>query len=96
MVSTAPASAPPTAQIPKRPPPVVGDLNPIFEGADLMADPGLNLLIYTAEPGSRSSEALQLRASWAVTRELEHADEASTRTVESSPRSAESEDVRPN
>jgi hypothetical protein len=51
--------------------PVVGELNLIFEGADLMADPGLNLHIYTAEPGSRTGEALQLLASWALTQERE-------------------------
>ena len=34
---------------------------------DLAADPGLTLLIYTAEPGSTSEEALNLLASWAAT-----------------------------
>jgi hypothetical protein len=53
--------------------PVVGPLDLVFEGADLMADPGLNLLIYTAEPGSPTREALQLLASWALTQELETA-----------------------
>ena len=31
---------------------------------ELAADPGLNLLAYSAEPGSRSEEALNLLASW--------------------------------
>jgi transcriptional regulator with XRE-family HTH domain len=63
--------------------PIVGELNLIFEGAELMADPGLNLLIYTAEPGSRTSEALQLLASWALTHELESATERTARSAES-------------
>lgn len=46
---------------------VVGDLDLVFEGADLVADPGLSLLLYTAEPGSRTADALQLLASWAAT-----------------------------
>ena len=32
-----------------------------------MADPGLMLVAYTAEPGSKSAEALGLLASWAAT-----------------------------
>jgi hypothetical protein len=31
-----------------------------------MADPGLMLVVYTAEPGSRSAESLDLLASWAA------------------------------
>ncbi len=34
---------------------------------ELAADPGLNLLAYSAEPGSRSEEALNLLASWTAT-----------------------------
>ena len=34
---------------------------------DLPADPGLTLLAYTAEPGSKSEEALKLLASWTAT-----------------------------
>jgi transcriptional regulator with XRE-family HTH domain len=51
--------------------PVVGDLTLTFEMAELAADPGLNLLIFTAEPGSRSHEALNLLGSWAATVEQE-------------------------
>jgi len=47
--------------------PVVGDLMLTFEMLELTADPGLNLLAYTAEPGSRSDEALKLLGSWAAT-----------------------------
>jgi transcriptional regulator with XRE-family HTH domain len=47
--------------------PVVGDLDLPFESVPLPADPGQNLLIYTAEPGSSSHDALQLLSSWAAT-----------------------------
>ncbi|MCW2802543.1 MAG: family transcriptional regulator [Propionibacteriaceae bacterium] len=40
-------------------------------GRRLLADPGWNLLIYTAEPGSATADALRLLASWAATREQE-------------------------
>ena len=38
-----------------------------FEMLELRADAGLTLLTYTAEPGSRSEEALNLLASWTAT-----------------------------
>lgn len=44
--------------------PVVGDLTLDFESLDLPGDPGQKLLVYSAEPGSPSQEALQLLASW--------------------------------
>jgi transcriptional regulator with XRE-family HTH domain len=44
--------------------PVVGDLTLDYEVLDLAADAGQSLLVYTAEPGSTSSHALQLLASW--------------------------------
>ena len=47
--------------------PVVGDLSLTFEAVELVADPGLTMFVYTAEPGSRSEEALNLLASWAAT-----------------------------
>ena len=34
---------------------------------ELRADTGLTILTYTAEPGSRSEEALNLLASWTAT-----------------------------
>jgi hypothetical protein len=43
---------------------------------ELAADPGLNLLTYTAEPGSKSDEALSLLGSWAAT--VEHEQTAPT------------------
>jgi transcriptional regulator with XRE-family HTH domain len=47
--------------------PVVGELTLDFESLDLPGDPGQKLLAYSAEPGSRSQEALDLLASWAST-----------------------------
>lgn len=45
----------------------VGEITLTYEGMDLTAEPGLSLLIYTAEPGSPSEERLQLLASLAAT-----------------------------
>jgi MmyB-like transcription regulator ligand binding domain len=53
--------------------PVVGDLRLSFEAMELPADPGLSLVVYSAEPGSPSADALNLLASWAAT--LERSDE---------------------
>jgi transcriptional regulator with XRE-family HTH domain len=47
--------------------PVVGDLHLTYNRLDLAAHPGLTLFTYTAEPGSRSEEALKLLGSWAAT-----------------------------
>lgn len=47
--------------------PVVGDLDLPFETFPLGADPSQFLLTYTAEPASRSQDALNLLASWAAT-----------------------------
>jgi transcriptional regulator with XRE-family HTH domain len=46
---------------------IVGDLTLTYEGLELTAEPGLSLLIYTAERGSPSQERLGLLASWAAT-----------------------------
>jgi transcriptional regulator with XRE-family HTH domain len=46
--------------------PVVGDLALRFETMELPADPGLTLLIYTAEPGTQTEQALTFLASWAA------------------------------
>jgi transcriptional regulator with XRE-family HTH domain len=45
--------------------PVVGELVLAYEELAVTADPGLAMLIYTAEPGSPSAERLSLLASWA-------------------------------
>jgi transcriptional regulator with XRE-family HTH domain len=49
--------------------PVVGELELSFNRLEVSADPGLMIVAYTAEPGSRSAEALALLASWAATEE---------------------------
>jgi MmyB-like transcription regulator ligand binding domain len=47
--------------------PVVGDLELTYEVLALPADPGRSLVVYGAEPGSASQDALRLLASWAAT-----------------------------
>jgi transcriptional regulator with XRE-family HTH domain len=47
--------------------PVVGELELSFDRLEVAADPGLMIVAYTAEPGSRSAEAFALLASWAAT-----------------------------
>jgi hypothetical protein len=47
--------------------PVVGELSLSLTRLDLPVDRGLTIFTYTAEPGSRSEEALKLLGSWAAT-----------------------------
>jgi MmyB-like transcription regulator ligand binding domain len=47
--------------------PVVGELELTFETVLLTGDSALVMFVYTAEPGSKSAEALDLLASWAAT-----------------------------
>ena len=47
--------------------PVVGDLDLTFQSMDLDSDRGLHILVFSAEPGSPSHDALQLLANWAET-----------------------------
>jgi hypothetical protein len=56
--------------------PLVGKVNLTFEAMELAADPGLTMFVYTAEPGSKSEQALNLLASWTATpdQETTHAD----------------------
>ena len=56
--------------------PVVGDMHLNFEAMELPADPGMSLLAFSADAGSRDDDALRLLASWAATRELADALEA--------------------
>src|SRR4051794_28051680 len=49
--------------------PVVGELELSFNRLEVVADAGLMIVAYTAEPGSRSAEAFGLLASWAATEE---------------------------
>lgn len=51
--------------------PVVGDLELGCEVMKLAADEELTMFVYTAEPGSRLQESLNLLASWAATVEQE-------------------------
>jgi transcriptional regulator with XRE-family HTH domain len=58
--------------------PAVGDLSVTYDRMDLVADPGLTIFTYTAEPGSRDHETLRLLGSWAATveqRDATHATE---------------------
>ena len=47
--------------------PLVGELTLTYEAMELTANPGLTIAVYTAEPGPRSEEALNLLASWTAT-----------------------------
>jgi hypothetical protein len=47
--------------------PIVGDLDLAYDTLDLAGEHGVEMTIYTAEPGSPTYEALRLLASWAVT-----------------------------
>jgi transcriptional regulator with XRE-family HTH domain len=44
--------------------PTVGDLDLEYEVMEISADSGLRLAVFSAEPGSRSAEALDLLGSW--------------------------------
>jgi transcriptional regulator with XRE-family HTH domain len=59
--------------------PIVGDLELTYEAMELSADSGLVMFAYTAEPGTKSEQALQLLGSWAATpvdREIRTTDQA--------------------
>ena len=58
--------------------PIVGELTLAYEELGITAEPGLVLLIYTAEPGSPAAERLRLLASWAAS---DQAPMASDRTL---------------
>ncbi len=45
----------------------VGDLELAYEGLEMVSAPGLNLTVYTAEPGSPTAQALALLSAWAAT-----------------------------
>ena len=62
--------------------PLVGDLTLRFETFALPADPGLAVVMYSAEPGSPSEAALRELANWASTRERLTSTEASVTSVE--------------
>ncbi len=47
--------------------PIVGDLELTYEAMELSADDGLTMFAYTAEPGTKSEQALHLLGSWVAT-----------------------------
>jgi transcriptional regulator with XRE-family HTH domain len=47
--------------------PVVGDLELSYESMELSGDTGLTMFAFTADPGSKFEEALNLLASWTAT-----------------------------
>jgi transcriptional regulator with XRE-family HTH domain len=49
--------------------PLVGELTLSYERLELPADPGLAIVTYSAEPGSRSEERLRELATWVATRD---------------------------
>jgi len=55
--------------------PAVGDLELTYEALEPASDPGLTLLVYTAEVGSPTQDALKVLASWAATLEQEQRGE---------------------
>jgi hypothetical protein len=55
---------------------VVGDITLTYNRMELSADPGLTIMAYTAEPGSKSADAFALLGSWAAT--VEQANVAHT------------------
>ena len=48
---------------------IVGDLDMRYEAMEPMNEPGLNVLMYAAEPGSVTEDRLQILASWVATHE---------------------------
>lgn len=56
--------------------PLVGDLEVTFETMALVADPGLTMFVYAADPGSKSEQALSLLASWSATNSRSGAGQA--------------------
>jgi transcriptional regulator with XRE-family HTH domain len=61
--------------------PLVGDLTLSFESLQVSADAGQTLLVYSAEPGTASREALSLLASWTTTAHQEQSDVGADRTT---------------
>jgi transcriptional regulator with XRE-family HTH domain len=59
--------------------PIVGDMDLAFESMELSSHKGLLLIAYTAQPGSRSYDSLQLLANWAATHEQLAPQDAETR-----------------
>jgi hypothetical protein len=64
--------------------PIVGELQLHFETLDLVADSGLAINVYTAEPGSRTEEGLRLLASWNATSPIPDTEAAPLRSTDPS------------
>ncbi|MBU2661933.1 helix-turn-helix transcriptional regulator [Actinoplanes bogorensis] len=47
--------------------PVVGELHLTYESLEMPGEPGLTMLVFTAEPGSPSADGLRMLASWSAT-----------------------------
>jgi len=62
--------------------PVVGDLDLTYEAYDLPADPGLRMLVYTAEPATPTADALSMLASWAATQDKAEREQVAHTTDE--------------
>jgi len=50
--------------------PVAGDLDLTYEAFELPSEPGLTMLVYTAEPDTATAQALGFLASWAATQHV--------------------------
>ncbi|MFI6620609.1 helix-turn-helix domain-containing protein [Streptomyces sp. NPDC050528] len=73
--------------------PVVSDLDLPFETFPLGSDPSQFLLTYTAEPASRSQDALNLLASWAATNDaIVDIDESTPASDSKTPETPETPD----
>ena len=57
--------------------PVVGDLTLSFNRLGLATSDGLSPFAYTAEPGSRSAEALRLLGTWPASNDLDASSRSS-------------------
>jgi transcriptional regulator with XRE-family HTH domain len=55
--------------------PVVGDIDLTYQAMDLSAERGLQLIAYSAKPGSSSADALKVLSSWAATPEADVAQQ---------------------
>ena len=67
--------------------PIVGDLDLTFEAMDLTSDRGLQLLAFSAVPGTASHDGLQLLATWAATQDISSASANGTTSNDATERS---------
>lgn len=80
--------------------PVVGDLDLTYEALELPSEPGLTLIVYTAEAGTPTHDALELLASWAATldqperADLPYASDGDVTAAEATPAASTTEGAR--